>query len=264
MTPRTLSILFFAFALASCGGGSQEASTAANPPAAEDIAAGRTAPDESGPPVAEPAKPQPSAAAAELADETGASPTSARFQLGKHYTRLSPTQPTSSPPDKVEVAEVFWYGCPHCFAFEPYVASWLAKKPEYVSFVRVPVLWSPVANIHARAFYTEEALGKTAEMHEALFREIHDNGDPLDTEDKLQAFFAKFGVDAATFTSSFDSFGVHAKLQRAEELNRRYKIASVPTIVVNGKYTTDVGMAGGYEELFALIGELAASEHAGK
>jgi thiol:disulfide interchange protein DsbA len=126
------------------------------------------------------------------------------------------------------------------------------------------VLWSPVANIHARAFYTEEALGKTAEMHEALFREIHDNGDPLDTEDKLQAFFAKFGVDAATFTSSFDSFGVHAKLQRAEELNRRYKIASVPTIVVNGKYTTDVGMAGGYEELFALIGELAASEHAGK
>lgn len=263
MTPRTLAILFCAVALASCGGGGQEAPTGASPPAAEDIAAGRTAPDETEPST-EPAKPQLSAAAAELANETGASLTSARFQLGKHYNRLSPTQPTSSPPDKVEVAEVFWYGCPHCFAFEPYVASWIAKKPEYVSFVRVPTLWSPVAQIHARAFYTEEALGKTAEMHGALFREIHDNGNPLDTEDKLQAFFAKFGVDAATFTSSFDSFGVHAKLQRAEELNRRYKIASVPTIVVNGKYTTDVGMAGGDEELFALIGELAASEHAGK
>jgi thiol:disulfide interchange protein DsbA len=254
-----------AFALASCGGGGQPPAAATKaPPATEDIAAGNTVPDDSAPPPAEPSKPEPSAEAAALSDETGASPTSARFQLGKHYERLSPTQPTSSAPDKVEVAEVFWYGCPHCFAFDPYLKSWVAKKPEYVSFVRIPVMWSPAAQIHARAFYTEEALGKTAEMHEALFREIHDNRNPLDTEDKLQAFFGKFGVDAAAFKSTFDSFAVHAKLQRADELNRRYKIASVPTIVVNGKYTTDVEMAGGVDELFALIGELAASEHAGK
>lgn len=261
MTPRSLLILA-ALALASCGGGDQPAANA--PPAPADIAAGNTVPDESAPPAAEPAKPQPSAAVAVLSDETGASPTSARFQLGKHYNRLSPTQPTSSAPDKVEVAEIFWYGCPHCFALDPYLKSWIAKKPEYVSFVRVPTVWSPVARIHARAYYTEEALGKTAEMHEALFHEIHDAQNPLDTEDKLQAFFAKFGVDAATFNGTFDSFAVHAKLQRADELSRRYRVQSVPTIVVNGKYTTDVGMAGGNDELFALIGELAASEHAGK
>jgi thiol:disulfide interchange protein DsbA len=264
MTPKSLWILAVALALASCGGGSPPATSANAPPATEDIAAGNTVPDESTLPAAEPAKPQPSATVTSVSNETGVSPTSARFQLGKHYNRLSPTQPTSSAPDKVEVAEVFWYGCPHCFAFDPYLKSWIAKKPEYVSFVRVPTLWSPVAKIHARAFYTEEALGKTAEMHEALFREIHDKQNLLDTEDKLQAFFGRFGVDAATFKTNFDSFAVHAKMQRADELNRRYKIESVPTIVVNGKYTTDVGMAGGNDELFALIGELAASERAGK
>ena len=264
MTSRSL-LLLAALALASCGGGGQPAAPAAKaPPATEDIAAGNTVPDESAPPADETSKPESSASAAVPSNETSASPTSARFQLGKHYDRLSPTQPTSSSPDKVEVAEVFWYGCPHCFAFDPLLKSWVAKKPEYVSFVRVPVVWSPVSKIHARAFYTAEALDKTAEMHEALFREIHDNQNLLDTEDKLQTFFAKFGVDATTFKTHFDSFSVHAKLQRADELNRRYKVEGVPTIVVNGKYTTDAVMAGGYEELLALIGELAASEHAGK
>jgi len=263
MTPKGILVLA-ALALAGCGGGGQPASTAAAPPATEDIAAGNTVPDESGPPSAEPAAPQSSAAVAVLSNETGPSPTSARFQLGKHYNRLSPTQPTSSAPDKVEVAEVFWYGCPHCYALDPLLKAWVAKKPEYVSFVRVPAVWNAVAKTHARAFYTEETLGKTAEMHEALFREIHDNRNPLDSEDKLEAFFGKFGVDAATFKSTFDSFSVHAKLQRADELNRRYRVQYVPTIVVNGKYVTDVGMADGEDGLFALIGELAASEHAGK
>src|SRR5215831_5743737 len=170
MTPRSL-LLLTALALASCGGGGQPAAPSTTaPPATEDIATGNTVPDDSALPAAEPSKPEASADAAAASNETVASPTSARFQLGKHYDRLSPTQPTSSAPDKVEVAEVFWYGCPHCFAFDPFLKSWVAKKPEYVSFVRIPVMWSPVAQIHARAFYTEEALGTTAEMHEALFR----------------------------------------------------------------------------------------------
>ena len=261
MQPTNLLPVLAALVLAGCGGDGQPASRTAAPPATADIAAGNTEPEDSTAPADEPDKPAPVTA---VSNEAGVSPTSARFQLGKHYTRLSPTQPTSSAPDKVEVAEVFWYGCPHCYAFDPLLKNWVAKKPEYVSFVRIPVTWSPAAQIHARAFYTEEALGKTAEMHEALFREIHDNQDLLDTEDKLQAFFAKFRVDAATFTSTFDSFAVHSKLQRADELNQHYKVGSVPTIIVNGKYTTDAIMAGGYDELFALVGELAASEHAGK
>jgi len=254
-------LILTALALASCGGGNPPA-TKSEPPAPEDIAAGNTVPDEVEPPSAEPAAaPAPAPAAS---NEVIAAPTSTRFQLGKHYNRLSPTQPTSSPPDKVEVAEIFWYGCPHCYALDPALKSWVASKPEYVSFVRVPVVWSDVAKTHARAFYAADALGKIGAMHDAMFREIQEKRDLLDTEDKLRAFFGTFGVDAPTFENAYDSAGVRTKLQRADELDRRYRVASVPTIIINGKYSTDVDMAGGTEQLFALIGELAASEHSGK
>jgi len=191
-------------------------------------------------------------------------PTTGRFQLGVHYLRLSPTQPTSSNPDQVEVAEVFWYGCPHCKAFDPMLEQWRQKNPDYVHFVRVPAVWNPELQIHARAFYTAEQLGKGEEMHAAFFAEIHDRGNRLNTEDKLQEFFGRFGVDAATFKSTFNSFAVQAKLQRADELNRRYRIGSVPTIIVNGKYTTDGPMVGSYEELLALVDELVAAEREGR
>jgi thiol:disulfide interchange protein DsbA len=256
---RSLLVLA-ALALAGCGDGNPPANATA-PPATEDIAAGNTVAEEARPPSAEPSEaPAPAPAAS---NEATAAP-SAHFQLGKHYNRLSPTQPTSSPPDKVEVAEIFWYGCAHCYALDPALKSWVAGKPDYVSFVRVPVTWSDVAKTHARAFYTAEALGKIGAMHDALFREIHDNRNLLETEDKLRAFFGTFGVDAAAFAATYESAGVQTKVQRADELGRRYRVASVPTIVVNGKYVTDAGLAGGTEQLFALIGELAASEHSGK
>jgi thiol:disulfide interchange protein DsbA len=262
MQPRHYWILTAFALIAGCGGSGEPAANqpaAQAPVAAEDIAAGAEVPE------TEVATAVPAPATTSLAaNESGVSPTSARFQLGTHYDRLSPTQPTSSSPDKVEVTEIFWYGCPHCFAFDPYVKSWVAKKPEYVSFVRVPAVWNPLVRTHAQMFYTAEALGKGAEMHDTFFKEIHDNQNLLDTPEKIQALFGKFGVDPATFKTTWESFAVHTKLQRADELSRRYKISSVPTIVVNGKYTTDGGMAGNYDDLFALVGELAASERAGK
>ena len=217
----------------------------------------------------EPAIEQPAESAAALEPELVASdpagaPTTGRFEMGTHYMRLSPTQPTSSNPDQVEVAEIFWYGCPHCFNFDPYLERWQTTKPDYVSFVRVPAVWNSLLQLHARAFYTAEALGKGAEMHSAFFSEIHERGNMLDSEAKLQEFFGRFGVDAAAFKTTFDSFAVQAKLQRADELSRRYRIQSVPTIIVNGKYTTDGGQAGSYDDLLALIDELAAAERAGR
>jgi thiol:disulfide interchange protein DsbA len=239
-------------ALAACGGGVDDAETsAADPPVVtEDVN-----------PSTQPAD-EPGATAAASAPATGdeAVPTAGRFELGRHYERLSPTQPTSSNPEQIEVAEVFWYGCPHCFDLDAYLERWESSKPEYVNFVRVPAVWNPLLQTHARAFYTAEALGKGEEMHEEFFREIHERNNYLDTEEKLQAFFARFGVDAAAFKTAFDSFAVHAKLQRADELNRRYRIASVPTMIVNGKYTTDGGMAGSYDALIDLVDELATAE----
>ena len=231
-------------ALAACGG---PADPASEPSAATDAAAS--------------SDPQLVAASATAATDA---PTTGRFELGVHYERLSPTQPTSSNPDQVEVCEVFWYGCPHCNAFDPMLEQWRKSKADYVNFVRVPALWNPELQIHARAFYTAEELGKGEEMHAAFFSEIHERGNRLDTEAKLQEFFGRFGVDAAAFKTAFDSFAVQAKLQRADELNRRYRISSVPTIVVNGKYTTDAPMVGSYEELLALVDELTAAEREGR
>mgnify|MGYP006173894261 CR=1 FL=1 len=110
--------------------------------------------------------------------------------------------------------------------------------------------------LHARAFYTAEALGKAEEMHTPFFREIHVNRNSLSTEAQLQAFFAQFGVDAQAFENAFNSFSVNLKMQRADDLAKRYRISSVPTVVINGKYTTDANSAhGGSDKLWGFGGK---------
>ena len=237
---KRLSFLAILLSLAACGGPTD--------PAADPDAVGAEG----------------AAAAVEpelVATESGGAPTTGRFELGQHYLRLSPTQPTSSSPDDVEVCEVFWYGCPHCYTFDPLLEAWRTAQPEHVSFVRVPAVWNPLLVLHARAFYTAEALGKGAEMHPEFFAEIHERRNMLETEPKLEAFFARFGVEPAAFKAAFDSVGVQLKLQRADELSRRYRIESVPTIIVNGKYTTGGGAVANFEDLLALVDELVAAEH---
>ena len=205
-------------------------------------------------------------AQADAKETTTASPAvaapSGRFKLGQHYERLSPTQPTSSSPDQVEVAEIFWYGCNHCYDFDPYLENWLNSKPDGVSFVRVPAVWNPLVKLHGRAFYTAQALGKGDEMHAAFFREIHVNRNTLGSEQALREFFGRFGVSSEEFKNAFDSLGVFTKMQRAEKLAERYRVSSVPMIVVNGKYTTSGSSAGGYDALMDVIDELIVLEKA--
>ncbi len=195
--------------------------------------------------------------------QSDAAMTSERFELGRHYDRLSPTQPTSSGAGQIEVCEIFWYGCPHCYTFDPYLESWKEDLAPNVSFVRVPAVWNPLVQLHARAYYTAEILGISDEIHTPIFREIHVNGNPLNSEQALQEFFEQFGVSEEEFAGAFSSFAVHTKLQRADELSRRYRISSVPTVIVNGKYSTSVSTAGDYPTLIELIDELVTSERAG-
>lgn len=202
--------------------------------------------------------------ALKLGGSATTSPTSSQFREGQNYTRVVPSQPTSVAPGKVEVVEVFWYGCGHCFALDPAIESWRGKgKPAYVEFVRVPAMWNDTTRMHARLYYTIELLGKLEELHAPIFRAINVEGNMLNTVDKITAFLRGHGVSSDEFQKAFSSFSVESKLQRADFLNRRYRIESVPTVVVNGKYRTDVGMAGGEPQLFTLIGELSASEHGG-
>lgn len=191
-------------------------------------------------------------------------PTSSRFREGESYQRVVPAQPTSVAPGKVEVIEVFWYGCGHCYTLDPAIESWRAKSAApYVEFVRVPAMWNEMTRMHARVYYTAELLGKLDALHSVAFREIHVNGNQLNTVDRIASFFKQHGVSGEEFQKAFSSFAVENKLQRADFLNRRYRIDSVPTFIVNGKYKTDQGDAGGEQQLFALIEELAASENAG-
>jgi thiol:disulfide interchange protein DsbA len=188
-----------------------------------------------------------------------------RWKAGENYEPIVPAQPTNVAPDKVEVVEFFWYGCPHCYALEPYIASWVPKKPAYVEFVRVPITWSPVHQAQARLFYTLESLGR-GDLHTKVFEAVQQNHRAFAAPSEEQTLssqleFAKAnGIDAQAYTDAFKSFSVNSSLQRASQAKDRYAVQSVPHFVVNGKYATDVGHAGGQNELFALINDLAASE----
>ena len=192
------------------------------------------------------------------------SPTSARFKEGTHYQKIVPAQPTSVSPDKVEVLEVFWYGCGNCFALDPALDSWRAKtKPPYVEFVRLPAMWNEAQRLQARVFYTAEMLGKLEELHALIFREINVKRNPFDSVEKIGAFFREQGVSTDDFQQAFSSVAVEAKLQRADFLNRRLRVQAAPALIINGKYRTSVEMAGGEQPLFALISEIAGHEHGG-
>jgi protein dithiol oxidoreductase (disulfide-forming) len=193
-----------------------------------------------------------------------------KWQPGVNYDALVPAQPTSVSPGKVEVMEVFWLACPHCYALEPHIRSWLKSKPSYVEFVRVPVMWQPIHRAHARLFYTLDALGRQDLINKAfdtIHQDVENRQPPLfgnsdaETFQLQQQFAVQNGISADDFAKAYNSFSVNANLQRAEEITQRYHVEGVPLIAVNGKYTTDVGKAGSEDKLIELINDLVAAEH---
>lgn len=190
-----------------------------------------------------------------------------KYKEGKNYTRLVPAQMTvGGDADKIEVAEAFMYSCPHCFNLEPHMQKWLATKDPGVRFVRLPVMFNRLAQLHAKIYYTKELLGRNGVLadpdafHSAVFDEIHRRGNHLTSEAAIQKLFERFGVSAEDFDKAWNSFPVDQKMRVAMDLARRYNINSVPTIIVNGKYITSVAEAGGFDELFELIDELTVRE----
>jgi len=183
-----------------------------------------------------------------------------KYTPEKHFTILTTAQGTSSAPDVIEVTEVFWYGCPHCYSFDPYLEKWKEDLPDDVNFVRLPVMWNPTNQIHARMFYTAEALGKLDEVHEPIFRAIHLNKQTLTTEADIQEFFLSYGISEEEFKSTFRSFAVESKLQRAKNLTQRYRIQSVPLLVTNGKYLTQGSEIENFGEMLAVTDELVDRE----
>src|ERR1700690_497383 len=189
-----------------------------------------------------------STVAAATSTAAAATPAGSPWQEGTNYTRIVPAQPTNVPAGQVEVLEFFWYACPHCYALEPTVAAWLKTKPAYVSFSRIPVQWNEGHRSLARLFYTLDSMGKLNDVHNEIFKEIQVNGDTLTGPDpnnvaaaeRIQLTFVKrLGVSEADFEKEYHGFNVETAMQRADELVQRYRVTSVPTFVVNGKYVTD-------------------------
>lgn len=201
-----------------------------------------------------------------LAQAETAAPRDWKFKEGQHFHRLVPTQPTVGGADRIEVAEIFWYGCNHCFDFEPFINRWAEDKPANTRFVRIPAMWNPLVKLHAQLYYTEEVLAKNGKLadpkafHEAVFREYHQRGNRMASQDKIRELFERFGVSASDFDSTWGSFEVAQKMRVAEDLSRRYGVTGVPTVVVNGKYRTGGAEAGSYPRLLEVIDELVARE----
>ena len=198
--------------------------------------------------------------------ETPAATRDWQFSEGEHYKRLVPAQPTLGGADKIEVAEISWYGCPHCYTFEPTVNSWAEDLPATVRFVRLPAMWNGLLVLHAQLFYTEESLVRNGVIQDAegfrnaVFEEYHRRGNRLASEEAIQRLFARFGVTEEQFTSTWNSFEVDQNMRKAADLNRRYSVASVPAIVVNGKYLTGAQEVGGNDKWLELVDELIVRE----
>ena len=279
MKRLSLIAVLVSIALAGCGGGEApvtEQPAAAMPQqapegAAPEAPAAAPAADEAPVMVEESAAEEEEAQAADqpivLAQaESAEAQRDWKYTEGRHYARMVPTQPTVGGADKVEVAEIFWYGCNHCNDFEPFVNRWKETMSPNARLVRIPAVWNPLVKLHAQLYYTEEVLGNNGKLADpdtfraAVFAEYHRRGNRLASVEAIQDVFEKHGVSAEDFESTWNSFEVAQKIRVAEDLTRRYAITGVPAVVVNGKYRTGAGEAGGYPQLLELIDELIERE----
>jgi len=161
---------------------------------------------------------------------------------GRQYTVLG--QPLPTPPGKIEVVEFFWYGCPHCYAFESLIEAWSKQLPADVAFRKVHVAFRANVKIHQRMFYALEALGKEAATRPAIFKAMHEQGQALDDAKSQAKFLSALGVDPAKYQDAYNSFGVQTKALQAEKLSEGYRIDGVPSIGVGGRFLTSPSMAG--------------------
>ncbi|AKA83678.1 thiol:disulfide interchange protein [Pseudomonas synxantha] len=185
------------------------------------------------------------------------------LEAGKTYVELSNPVPVSVP-GKIEVVELFWYGCPHCYAFEPTINPWAEKLPSDVNFKRIPAMFGGPWDAHGQLFLTLEAMGVEHKVHNAVFEAIQKQGKRLTKPEEMADFVATQGVDKDKFLATFNSFAIQGQIKQAKELAQKYGVQGVPTLIVNGKYRFDLGSTGGPEQTLNVADQLIAKERAAK
>ncbi len=176
-----------------------------------------------------------------------------------HYDVVSPPHPVSDP-SKIEVLEFFWYGCPHCYHFEPYIKEWLKTKPANVVFIRQPAIFNAHWEAHAKAFFTAESLGVLDKMHDDFYDAIQNKHETLESEADLAKFFVAHGVKEEDFHKAYKSFAVDAKMRQAETLAPSYGIDGTPALVVNGKYRIGAAKAKSFDKMIETANALIKLE----
>jgi thiol:disulfide interchange protein DsbA len=186
-------------------------------------------------------------------------------QAGFEYQQTQQIIPTENPA-KVEVTELFWYGCPHCYDLEPHLAVWVKKLPQDVVFKRVPGIPRPDWAPGARAYYTMEALGVLEKLHAPFFNAIHKQRavKPNDDAGIIDWITKQSGMDRKKVADAYNSFSVNTKNMRAMQIFRASGATGVPTLIIDGKYISSVSMAGGNEELLKVADQLIAKARAEK
>ncbi len=185
----------------------------------------------------------------------------AEFSEGVEYQALAAPQPTSTG-DKIEVLELFWYSCPHCYHLEPTLATWLKSQPEDVEFVRMPAILGANWELLARAYYTAEMLDAEDKIHTPLFEHLHKERKRIRDVAGLQAFFEEQGISKGDFQNTYNSFAVVMKTRRSAQVGQLYGISGVPALIVNGKYMVNAGTAGGNDKMLEVVDFLVAKERA--
>jgi protein dithiol oxidoreductase (disulfide-forming) len=158
------------------------------------------------------------------------------------------------------VLEFFWYGCPHCYSFEPYLKAWKKTKPANVEFVRVPAVFRPDWEVQARAYYALSNMGVIEDLHGKIFTAIHKDKKKLNKKAPLTDFLVENGVDRKRFEQEYKSFAVDGMVRKAKKKQTAYKIQGVPSVAVNGKYLTSGSMSGSYDNLIKIVDYLVAKE----
>jgi len=182
----------------------------------------------------------------------------ADYKEGVDYKQLPQLETDSG--DKIEVLEFFWYGCPHCYAFEPYIAEWKKTKPANVEFTRIPAVFRPDWEVEARAYYALSNMGVIEDIHGKIFTAIHKDKKRFNKLELIADFVEKNGVDRKKFVEEYNSFAVDGMVRKAKKKQAEYKIEGVPSIAVAGKYLTSGSMSGSFGNLIKILNYLIAKE----
>lgn len=198
-----------------------------------------------------------------LAGSSAVMAADAPWKEGQHYFRIESSQ-ADPHPDKIDVVEVFSYGCPHCHDFDPFAEKIAAALPKGAIFEHLPAgLGHKSWGTFAHGWFAAKALGVADEAHTAMFDAIYDKRSVSAIEptlEQLGEFYAQFGVDAATFVATADSFGVNAKVKRADERIQSWHVTGTPTMVIDGKYRFSLASAGGFAQAVELANWLVERE----